>query len=786
MASATSEKLNGKFIWSFVRIFASKEAAANGEANFLPPGTAGQCQQVCRCIFCGDKFNAAITRVGAHIGSKKGLGKSICKGVTQRIGESEAEYTVRSKQFREARARVDEFAKSKTAENDQKRETAVLNVATSDHFLSSKRNTGRQSSITTSEIVTKQRVADETLARAFYCASIPPYVLRNEEFRVALQKVALVGPTYTAPSEKNVGGDMIDAERERISKEMAALRPSVEKYGTTIVSDGASDINRRPILNLLNVSPHLVEFACASDCSGLVKDAPYIAGIVISYVLSLPDPRSVVQVIMDNATRASWVIIEEFLPWVTCSPCSIHVDDLELGDFVKRIPFFKEVVEDTNALRKFIRGHSHVLSEFKEVSGHVLVNPGATRMCTVKIGLESMKKSLDAVNATLTARSVMQYVQKNKNQRATPTSKSLQELHNEARAIAGSIHYSGAIDLVLSFMNPVCALLRLGDSDKPVASKIQYSKFQVQEKLKAVAITPGEEPWDADSHSFHEIQQEVIAIHRHRWDYGYSDIQGCGYLLDPEYVDMNQEQDDEIMQSFRQIVDKTFQPLLPRPCVSVEIAEQYSAELSVCIDKRAAAEAQLMTYKNKRGAFARASVWVNAQVLAAADWWSTYGSPVPELQTVACRATAQISSIGSSERAHKVMGNIETKKRNRLGWDKVESLIYIQHNTQKLKKAKRMDGGVCVIPWTEGTEDIEWVDAWREGAEEHSELDDSTALRALRVSRTAARAERMAASATIQEDEPDLTASESASDQHEPARATRGGRVLRRPDRLRL
>ncbi|KAK3272149.1 hypothetical protein CYMTET_19539 [Cymbomonas tetramitiformis] len=170
-----------------------------------------------------------------------------------------------------------------------------------------------------------------------------------------------------------------------------------------------------------------------------------------------------------------------------------------------------------------------------------------------------------------------------------------------------------------------------------------------------------------------------------------------------------------------------------------------------------------MTYKNKRGAFARASVWVNAQVLAAADWWSTYGSPVPELQTVACRATAQISSIGSSERAHKVMGNIETKKRNRLGWDKVESLIYIQHNTQKLKKAKRMDGGVCVIPWTEGTEDIEWVDAWREGAEEHSELDDSTALRALRVSRTAARAERMAASATIQEDEPDLTASESAS-----------------------
>ncbi|KAK3237348.1 hypothetical protein CYMTET_52571 [Cymbomonas tetramitiformis] len=152
----------------------------------------------------------------------------------------------------------------------------------------------------------------------------------------------------------------------------------------------------------------VVEFVSSRDCTGKVKDKEFIANEVIDYILSLPDPFKIVQVLMDmNATRGSWPIIEKACPWVIVGPCEPHVASLEVGDMCK-LPFFKNTIQK------------------------------------------------------------------------------------------------------------LCFLLRLTDSNRPTASKVQYHKFEVQEKLKVVTFDAADPPWDNDEYDLEAMKQEIVSIHRYR------------------------------------------------------------------------------------------------------------------------------------------------------------------------------------------------------------------------------------------------------------------------------
>ncbi|KAK3235898.1 hypothetical protein CYMTET_53929 [Cymbomonas tetramitiformis] len=244
-----------------------------------------------------------------------------------------------------------------------------------------------------------------------------------------------------------------EAERDRVHSEVTRYRGPVERFGSTVVSDGATDQGKRPVNNIIDVSPECVEFILAKDCTGHTKDKQFIADQVTEYIRSRPDPFKIVQVLMDNATRGSWPIIKAACPWVVVGPCEPHVGSLEVGDVCK-LPFFKSVVRKVHVVRKFILYHQKTFAEFKK-----------------------------------------------------------------------------------------------------------YYKFEVHEQLKAVTYNEDNPPWEsseADAPTLDDLKQEIISIHRYRWDYGYTILQGTRYLLDPEYVDMDQHEDEETMESFRKFVEKTY------------------------------------------------------------------------------------------------------------------------------------------------------------------------------------------------------------------------------------
>ena len=86
---------------------------------------------------------------------------------------------------------------------------------------------------------------------------------------------------------------------------LASVRASWSSFGVSIVSDGWTDTRRRPLINIIAISPKGAMFLKAQDCLGEVKDAQFIVDILIKSIEQI-GPSKVVQVITDNALVCCW------------------------------------------------------------------------------------------------------------------------------------------------------------------------------------------------------------------------------------------------------------------------------------------------------------------------------------------------------------------------------------------------------------------------------------------------------------------------------------------------
>jgi hypothetical protein len=65
-----------------------------------------------------------------------------------------------------------------------------------------------------------------------------------------------------------------------------------------------------------------------------------------------------------------------------------------------------------------------------------------------------------------------------------------------------------------------------------------------------------------------------------------------------------------------------------------------------------------------------------------AEWWNLYATEAPNLRQVAVKVLSQTSSAGGCERNWSTFNLIHSKRRNKLGIDKLNDLVYIHYNTR--------------------------------------------------------------------------------------------------------
>ena len=205
--------------------------------------------------------------------------------------------------------------------------------------------------------------------------------------------------------------------------------------------------------------------------------------------------------------------------------------------------------------------------------------------------------------------------------------------------------------------------------------------------------------------------------HTERWDYSDCSFYFAAYVLDPEFLEHTQQQSEEIMEGFLNALEK-IAILLEVRRLELLTPGRFSkawalrgrainAEPLACREWKhypdgyptsetkevmafcSVANAQLATYRGKKGIFGRPWVMASAKDMPAYQWWDSNGASVPELQKVACIVLAQPASASICERINSEFAFVKDRRRNRLGHDKANKLVRIFHNLRLIKRMNK-------------------------------------------------------------------------------------------------
>lgn len=234
-----------------------------------------------------------------------------------------------------------------------------------------------QSSISAHVVTTAaQRIsdADAAVARFIYANGLANRITEDYFLRDMLEKVAAAGLARKPVSLKRVRGPLLQDERQRLEQEQQLLM-NIKKplFGRTLVSDGWTDSNGVPWVNIISVMPGAEAFLKAIDTSGNKKSMPYLAEQLGKYVDSDTD-----FVIMDGACAGAVELLVAQFAQLSGTICATHGLDLLMRD-LGQMDFAAQPLADARKLVQFVKNHHKTRAMFAALSPVVLLAPANTR-----------------------------------------------------------------------------------------------------------------------------------------------------------------------------------------------------------------------------------------------------------------------------------------------------------------------------------------------------------------------------------------------------------------------
>ncbi len=199
---------------------------------------------------------------------------------------------------------------------------------------------------------------------------------------------------------------------------------------------------------------------------------------------------------------------------------------------------------------------------------------------------------------------------------------------------------------------PVVHLLRVIDSMEPCIGKVYEAMDRTIEKLSDYVP-------DTDR------CEEIRGLCEKRWNAYYSPLHAAAFMLDPEFQGKMQENDKEISNGWRIVLER----LVPDAGARRKIKDQLSL------------------YRTMKGSFGHPDALNERKKIGAALWWEDYGSDGPELQRLAIRILSQACSTSCLEQLWSVYSHVASKKRNRLGVQRANDLVFVSSNLRMLCKS---------------------------------------------------------------------------------------------------
>jgi len=242
--------------------------------------------------------------------------------------------------------------------------------------------------------------------------------------------------------------------------------------GVILVGDGATNVKRQPVMNVIAVRGTTKEFIEAFDCRGLTKDANFICNQFTRVIETLyaGSQKTVTGVFQDNATRGSWELIERKHPWIVAGACQPHVLDLLLED-VGKLRLCTSTIADVKIVRGFLRRYEKVSYIFSKLQVSAIRKPGDTRFATNCISMRDMWTNKSAIISTFNSAELHEFIIVTKNQKAKD-GQTVKTSHDQCKAIIGEDSFWDKLRWALKAMEPIEKLLRFAEVDGPTLSKM--------------------------------------------------------------------------------------------------------------------------------------------------------------------------------------------------------------------------------------------------------------------------------------------------------------------------
>ncbi|KAI0500681.1 hypothetical protein KFK09_018897 [Dendrobium nobile] len=490
-----------------------------------------------KCNYCGGTYKGSYSRVKSHLLKIAGHGIKMCPKITT------SQLTEINKQVDEAECMIKRaLPKEIPLPSTHGSSHASSSSVRVDHSLSfrsegyqTKKRKGVASSPLEKAFSLQQREElDGEIAKMFFSAGLPFNLAKNPYYKNAFSFACnnnLAG--YVPPGYNALRSKLLERERAHIETLLEPTKGVWKEKGVSLVCDGWTDPQRRPLINFMAITENYPMFIKAVNCEGEYKDKFFIANL-IKEVIVMIGPSNIVQIITDNAPvcRAAGLLVEQSYPHIFWTPCVVHTLNLALKNICAakntkaneiiyaECHWITVVADDAVLIRNFIMNHSMRLSMFNDFSHLRMLAVAETRFASVIIMLRRFKQIKNALQSMVISEKWSCYREDDVGKARYVKEKILDDL------------WWDNVDYILDFTDPIYDMLREADTDKSCLYLIYEMWDSMLAKVKEIIYRHERKSHEEDS-NFWSV---VYTILEDRWSKSNTPLHCLAHSLNPRYI----------------------------------------------------------------------------------------------------------------------------------------------------------------------------------------------------------------------------------------------------------
>ncbi|KAL6573184.1 hypothetical protein OROMI_012800 [Orobanche minor] len=501
---------------------------------------------------------------------------------------------------------------------------------------------------------------DIAIVRFLWANGSPFNVLRSPEMAAMTNALKNAPKDYKPPSADKARTSLLDDLKREVERECTPISDTWSMQGTSIISDGWTNIKKNPLINVIAANSRGSMFLYAEDFAGVEKIGKEISNFLLKAIDEVGS-SDVMQVVTDNAAncKAAGKEIEKVHKHIFWSPCVVHTLNLIFKDFAVVFPWMSGTYIKGKTIVKYFVNHTHAHTIFRNHSGLELLKVAKTRFGSHHILLRRLSRCKESLLTSVVVRAWKDLL--NYGDEKT------REMGREVTDTIKSEKFWDEVDNILAITNPLYRMIRFTDGEGQKMGEI-YEKMDCM-------IGESEVMKNNKRECDHEKMNEIMFT---MWEKMNISMHCLGFALNPCYYDNNYLQspapggeprrapncDLEVVQGVLEAFDK--------------IGENEG--------ERMVYRHQLAKFQGKQGMFGSLAVKIDAVTMSPISWWSTYGDETPELSEVAIKVLSQPISSSSAELVWTTNSYIHNVKRNQLNSVPADKLVYIHSNIRLISR----------------------------------------------------------------------------------------------------